>query len=191
MIATSRSAGIRTTSPSPAVLQFRWHAAGLAAMILFGCTQIGMAASRSAEIGTAPRARALCSEIVGVQPGDRHFHDCVASLADSLESARIDHTIMQARGKCFAQGLLPETSELSLCLLRAANVSAPAEMTERIERLDADIDPRPPQSDSPDSLLGREQQACARTGFDPAFGAFASCVADLQSALQNTDMPAN
>jgi hypothetical protein len=42
-----------------------------------------------------------------------------------------------------------------------------------------------------DTVLRREQHACARLGFDPAFGAFANCVADLQGALQRTDFPSD
>ena len=40
-----------------------------------------------------------------------------------------------------------------------------------------------------DAVHHREQQACVRLGFDPAFGIFSNCVADLQFALQRLDVP--
>ena len=54
-------------------------------------------------------------------------------------------------------------------------------------------------AETPESYAGtsftavrhREEQACARVGFNPAFGAFSSCVADLQASLQWYDTPNN
>jgi hypothetical protein len=44
---------------------------------------------------------------------------------------------------------------------------------------------------SVDEIHRREQLSCARLGFDPAAGAFASCVAGLAGTLAAIDMPLN
>ena len=184
----------------PHVSSLWTRAAFAAALMLLAGAQAGMAGSGAADILPSPQiaqARTLCSGIIGVHPGDGRFNGCVASLAASLQSARQEHAIIQARSMCFARGLKPGSSDLALCLLQAAKespVSAaadpPDELTANAKKGDQTA-----SSDTLTSALGtvsdKEQQACARTGFDPAFGAFANCVADLQSALQNVDMPAN
>jgi len=178
-----------------------WTKATLAAaLMLLGSARAGMADSGATDT-SAPRqiarARTLCSGIVGVDPGDSRFSGCVASLAASLQSARQEHAIIQARGMCFVQGLKPGSSDLALCLLQAAKTSPVPGAADPSDELAASAKKgdQTASSYTLTSSLGtvsdREQQACARTGFDPAFGAFANCIADLQSALQNIDMPTN
>ena len=43
---------------------------------------------------------------------------------------------------------------------------------------------------SSDDVFRREQLSCARLGLDPADGAYASCVADLEATLAAIDNPA-
>jgi hypothetical protein len=176
-----------------------WTKAAFAALMLVGSAQAGMADSGAADIPPAPMAQAhtLCSGIIGVDPGDGRFNGCVASLAASLQSARQEHAIIQARSMCFARGLKPGSSDLALCLLEAAKArpfsgaaDPPDELTASAKKADQTASFHTLTS-SLGTISDREQQACARTGFDPAFGAFASCVADLQNVLQNVDMPPN
>lgn len=142
------------------------------------------------------QAQEICEIVVRVQPDDEHFDGCVTSLEGSLERASREHTVVHARNECVAQGLKPGSSDLALCLLRAADATPgatdppnqPNLMTGgRNERAPSSID----SSASPDNAMQREQQACAELGFDPAFGAFENCVADLQSTLQRIDFSAN
>ena len=178
-----------------------WTKAVLAAaLMLLGGAQASVAGSIAAAIpapAQVAQARTLCGDIVGVHPGDTHFNGCVASLAASLQSAHQEHAILQARSMCFARGLKAGSSDLTLCLLRAAKESPDPAAVDTSEEptVSAEKEAQSASSYTLISSLGtvsdREQQACARTGFDPAFGAFANCIADLQSALQNTDMPAN
>jgi hypothetical protein len=51
--------------------------------------------------------------------------------------------------------------------------------------------PEPYVGTSFDAVHYREQQACARLGFDPAFGAFSNCVANLQANVERLDFPNN
>jgi hypothetical protein len=144
------------------------------------------------------QARATCETVIRVQPGDEHFRGCVSSLVGSLENVSREHAVVRARNNCFAQGLKPGSSDLAVCLLQAADATPSSDMmnaTVQVSRL-IDIGEGPTSAGSDFSasfhtVLQREQQACARLGFDPAFGAFANCVADLQDVLQRTDFSAN
>lgn len=137
------------------------------------------------------QARELCTEIIGVGTGDARFKGCVASLAGSLQSARQEHVVIQARGECFARGLQPGSPELSLCLLNASAVNPESSTANPLIGGSGDPSSAPKAILELGDLTDREQQACARTGFDPAFGAFANCVANLQGVLQITEIPAN
>jgi hypothetical protein len=168
--------------------------------MLMSSINAGMAASDIPDSRPADQiayVRELCSEIIGFHPGEEHFKGCASSLADSLRSAGHEHAIVQARSQCFAQGLNPGSSDLALCLLRAANAHpVPGAWTppDDLNPIDNKYDRALSAQDftpSLGSISDREQQACARLGFDPAFGDFANCVANLQSEVQNIDMPSN
>jgi hypothetical protein len=171
-----------------------------AGLMLLGGAQASMAGPAAADIPPPvqiAQARTLCSEIVGVDPGDSRFNGCVASLVASLQSAGQEHTVIEARSECVARGLRPGSTELSLCLLNASAVNPKSGDADTLIEGTASGNTRD-QPDGPSAhptslgnISDREQQACTRTGFDPAFGAFANCIADLQSALQNIDMPTN
>jgi hypothetical protein len=170
-----------------------------AAVALFGAIAIASMAApveASGKPGAEQFAGQICQSIIRVQPGESQFDGCVSSLTDSLESARGERAVVQARHACFAQGLRSGSADLSLCLLRAADtkpgpgaIELPAIASVTVGIMD---DPQSSKSYfavSPDTKFRRDQQACARLGFDPAFGAFANCVADLQGMLQAIDAP--
>jgi hypothetical protein len=170
----------------------------LTALMLAGSINAAVASSDNAHNRSADQiayARDLCSGVIGFHPGEGHFNGCVSSLADSIQSASREHVVIQARSRCFAQGLKPGSANLALCLLQAANANpVPGAWTPDLHAID-NMDNRTMSAQdstpSPGTISDREQQACARLGFDPAFGDFASCVADLQSVVQNVDMPSN
>ncbi len=144
------------------------------------------------------QAQEVCEVVVRVQPDDEHFDGCVSSLKGSLESASRERAVVHARSKCFAEGLKPDSSDLAVCLLQAADatpssdmINTPVQMSRLIDTTEGPTSAGSDFSASFDTVLQREQQACARLGFDPAFGAFANCVADLQGTLQRTDFSAN
>jgi hypothetical protein len=146
--------------------------------------------------GVKQLAQQICQLVIGVQPGESQFEGCTSSLSDSLESISRGRAVAQARNGCFAQGLKPGSADLSLCLLRAADTTPdPAAVKlPDIASMTAGVAADPQSSKSyfavtQGTKFHREQQACAMLGFDPAFGAFANCVADLQSTLQTIDMP--
>jgi hypothetical protein len=144
------------------------------------------------------QAQQICEAVIHIRFGDGHFDGCVSSLADSLQSATRYHAVENARNACFARGFRPNSPDLSLCLLQAAvtnpgsYVVAPTMSPRSMasEGLGPDFS-GPDFPASLDVVLRREQQACARVGFDPAFAAFETCVADLQVALQRIDLREN
>jgi hypothetical protein len=144
------------------------------------------------------QAQETCETVILVQPGDEHFRGCVSSLMGSLENASREHAVVRARNNCFAQGLKPRSSDLSLCLLQAADSVSRSDVTDQPHQLNMVTGKKEDQASSRyalfasfDTVFERERQACARLGFDPAFGAFANCVADLQGTVQRIEMPTN
>ena len=167
-----------------------------AAVALIGAMAIAsmIAPAQAADLtGSEQLVHQICQTVIRVQPGESEFDGCVSSLADSVESASRGRAVAQARDVCFEQGLKPGSADLSLCLLRAADTMpgpGTVDLPGTASVATAD-DPRSANSYfavSPDTKFRREQQACARLGFDPAFAAFANCVANLQSTLQAIDM---
>ena len=134
------------------------------------------------------QARSICENVVHLQPADGLFKECTSSLDESLKSASRARAVWQARDACFASTPKLDSTSLNLCLLRAAETKADADeaMPVSISR----------QAESTVSFyaasreinLEREQRACALIGFDPAFGAFAKCVSNLQDAVENREI---
>jgi hypothetical protein len=173
--------------------KFAQHARAHALTALFGTIAVAglvAPAHASGKTGAEERARQICQMVIGVRPGEYHFSDCVSSLSDSLESASVARAVAKARNACFAKGLEVGSAALSSCLLQAENAKPAVSAdqpgsTSLVLGLTGD-----PQTSEPytaasfDTVLRRERQACALTGFDPVSSGFADCVSNLQSTLQ-------
>jgi hypothetical protein len=169
-----------------------------AATALIGATMIAstiVPAEASGKISPEQFARRICQSVIRVQPGVSEFDGCVSSLTDSAQSISRGRAVAQARDVCFARGLKPGSTDLNLCLLRAADTKADPDAIDLPDTAGVAAgmtnDPQSSKSYfvvSSDTKIHREQEACARLGFDPAFGAFANCVANLQGTLQGIDM---
>jgi hypothetical protein len=185
----------RTKSASFGALSLRSKAAIVGVLILTGFTANAQAMSNMSDnptSGQLARARQICESVIRVRPGEEHFTGCVSSLTGSLQNVSRVHAVVQARNACFAEGLKPDSTDLSLCLLQAddarpaAEAASPPGMANTTEiemkqSSEADV------STSFDAVFHREQQACAQLGLDAAFGTFDSCVASLQGTLQRID----
>jgi hypothetical protein len=173
----------------------RTHAAAalIGAVAIVTTTALASAIDRT---GSERLAGQICRSVIRLQPGESEFDACVSSLADWVERAQTGRAVALARETCFDQGLKPASADLSLCLLRAADTKPVAGFLEPLNTASA-VSAEGPRSDqayfdvSRDIKFRREQEACARLGLDPAFSAFASCVAGLQSSLQGIDMEGN
>jgi hypothetical protein len=198
MFHSSRTVRAATKSELSKAWPLRTNTNILTALVLASSINAGMASSDTAHDRSANQiayARDLCTGVIGFYPGEEHFNGCVSSLADSIQNANRGHAIVQARTQCFAQGFNPGSSDLALCLLRADNANPVAGAWTPPDDLNG-IDNKDDRAmfaftSSLGTISDREQQACARLGFDPAFGDFAICIANLQSVVQNVDVPSN
>jgi len=170
----------------------------LTALMLMSSFNAAMASSdvtHNRPAGQIAYARELCNEVMGFHPDEEHFNGCVSSLVDSLQSASREHAIVEARGQCFAQGQKAGSTGLDLCLLQAAHANpvagawTPPDDLNAVDNKDDRAMSAHDFTPSLGTIFDREQRACARLGFDPAFGDFVGCVSDLQNVLQNIDMP--
>jgi hypothetical protein len=190
MLMSTDQVHIRTKSASSGSLSLRCKAAIIGALALTGVAANAQAMSNTSDnptSGQLAQARQICESVIRVQPGEEHFAGCVSSLTGSLQSVRHVHAVVQARNACFAEGLKPDSADLSLCLLRADGATAsPSEMANTME-IGMKQSSEPDVSTSFDAVFHREQQACAQLGLDPALGSFDSCVASLQDTLQRID----
>lgn len=161
--------------------------------VLFGTIAVAglvAPAHASGKTGAEESAQQICQMVIGVRPGEYHFNDCVSSLSDSLESARLARAVAKARNACFAKGLEVGSAALSSCLLQSENAKPAAfadqpGSTSLVVGLTSDLQTSEPYARASfDTVLRRERQACALTGFDPVSSGFADCVSNLQSTLQ-------
>jgi hypothetical protein len=139
----------------------------------------------------------VCQSVMRVRPGEEHYANCVESLSDSVQSLGQGQALQQARGDCLEKGFQPNSPGLAECELRATEAtpapSAPRASGPAVSPVSQVEEPGSGKSyfsTSPRDVFRREQLSCARLGFDPAGGAFASCVASLQAALFAADNPA-
>jgi len=170
------------SSPKPRE-PFIFFAVGIAAACLLGAAPADASAQpdRDGELGR------ICTSVVGLQAGERHYAACVQSLSQSLEGLHESAGRGLARRGCRAHGYRPDTADLARCGLAAG----PAEMRRG--------EPYPAQNPggsrsyfmvSRETAFQRDQLACARVGFDPDQTPFGDCAADLRAALARASSPA-
>jgi hypothetical protein len=161
---------LKTTSP---------RALGLALAALTAAA--GFAGAPAASASMSDAVAGVCTRVVGLTPGEKHFAACVQSLSHSLQSLRRGEDGAQARQACLARGYAPQSPGLAECELAALPVltSSPGQAGQTSV-------PGGSQSYftvSKRTAFQRDRLACARLGFEPAAGAFDDCVADLRAAL--------
>lgn len=137
----------------------------------------------------------VCQTVMHVQPGEEHYDACVESLSDSMQSLNRGSALQQARGHCLDEGLSPDSPGWGECELQSAErqpvaARSPNLAISGVGQMQEPGSSKSYFSTSPHDVFRREQLSCARLGFDPADGAFAGCVASLQSALFAADNPA-
>ena len=131
-----------------------------------------------------------------LEPGISHYQACIASLSDSLQDVNDAHVASQADEDCRTKGLKPDSADLAECVLKSIEAKPRSATTE------ASILASPPNSAKvmpvsvgnfylvpPHETRRREEMACARLGFEPPNGAFASCVKLLNDNFYAIDNP--
>jgi hypothetical protein len=132
----------------------------------------------------------VCQSVVGVEPSEARYFACVGALSDSAKNLGRGRALQQARGDCLSRGYRPGSPDLDVCVVQSsdqARATAPdMAMSHPMEAPGlAKSYAYAPQRE----VHRREELSCARMGLDPSSGAFASCVAGLDSALFAADNP--
>jgi hypothetical protein len=131
-----------------------------------------------------------------LEPGISHYQACIASLSDSLQDVNDAHVVSQADADCRAKGLKSDSADLAECVLNsvetkpnlvATKVSTVASSPNSAKAMPVSVGNF--YLASPHETRRREELACARLGFEPPKGAFASCVKLLDDNFYAIDNP--
>jgi hypothetical protein len=180
--------------------QFRRRLTAASVGVLACISIAGYAAAGAFNPGNAPasqvaRVGRICESVIGLEPGEEHYYGCVESLSNSLQKLSQGGAVQQAHADCLDRGFRPDSPGLAECVLKSADDGPyPARETSELGNSGAMDEPGGSKSyfsASPHTAFQRERLACARLGFDPAYSAFDSCVADLASTLFGADNPMN
>jgi hypothetical protein len=183
----------------------------LAGASMVSCATAPAYNPQTPQSGPSARVAAICQNVMGLSPTERltggnwlgndkldywtsHYRGCIVSLSDSLQNARDAEVSRQAADRCRAQGLLPGSPDLALCVLKTANEhpepsessAAAATQTAVSENLTAQGSY---YQASPHETARREQVACAALGLSPAEPEFKSCVQELSATFYSIDHP--
>ena len=168
-------------------------AAALACMLAFSSVSVcanaapynpdGLPADQVASIGRT------CQSVMRLEPNEEHYQRCVESLLDSAKTLNEGRALQAARANCLDQGLQPGGPGFAECELHPAHVQPVRAIATPANDMTAPGDSKSYPYASSRDVLRREQLSCARLGIDPADGAFANCVAGLQSSMFDADHP--
>jgi hypothetical protein len=123
------------------------------------------------------------------------YRGCIVSLSDSLQSRLDTQTAQRADANCRAKGFDTGSPDLALCVLRSINSRPEPAATQAASASAMPVSEKMPTAGgsytyaSPHENARREQAACAALGFEPAHGAFQSCVKGLSDTFYAIDHP--
>lgn len=130
----------------------------------------------------------ICGPALGAHQGDSYFLACRSSLAASVKDEETGKQLVATQKRCTARGLTHGSPALALCVLDEKAVAAAPRTAKRVQILQASTSI---VVASNDEIHRRAQRSCAMLGFDPAYPAFASCVSNLQSSLDQANSTIN
>jgi hypothetical protein len=148
---------------------------------LSGCASAGPYNPSDLPPPQLSQVQELCHSVMGIPPGIGLSSDCVENLSNSAVALSGGRTLQGARRACLRKGLAPGQLALSQCELTAVSQPSAPEV-----RVDTSGLQRPAKSyfnASFDEVRRREQDVCARLGYDPIDGSFTQCVGSLDAAL--------
>lgn len=146
-----------------------------------GCASAGPYNPSDLPTPQLSQVQELCHLVMGIPPGVGLSSDCVENLSSSAAALSQGRTLLDARRTCLGKGLAPGQPGLSQCELATASQRSAWDV-----QVDTTGLQRPAKSyvnASFDEVRRREQDACARLGYDPINAGFAQCVASLNAAL--------
>lgn len=187
--------------------------------VMVGASMVGCATSPDYNpdtLGSTAFARVagICQNVMGLSPTERltggnwlgndkldywtsHYRGCIASLSDSLQSARDTEVVQQAEERCRAKGLQSGSPDLALCVLQTANAHPEPADTAAVASGQTPVGTGGENLTaagsyyfaSPHETARREQFACAALGLSPAQPDFKTCVQQLSATFYAIDHP--
>jgi hypothetical protein len=132
----------------------------------------------------------VCQTVVGVEPSEARYYACVGALSDSAKNLGRGRALQQARSDCLGRGYGAGSPDLDVCTVQSADHERPRAQDTAMSRPMEEPGLAKSYAYVPQrEVHRREELSCARMGMDPSSGAFASCVAGLDSALFAADNP--
>jgi hypothetical protein len=164
------------------------HSLALTAASAALATTTGVTAS-AAQTAFAGNVAAVCQSVLGTDPGTSQQGACVDALSQSARHVAEHREQADARRTCAVARARADDPVFDRCVVqqrRARGDGPPAQVQASSGRAAG-----PYSHASPSEIRYRERLACADLGLDPDAAGFASCVANLDSALFAADHPMN
>ena len=131
---------------------------------------------------------AICRSVMRLSPGTSDFGACTDSLGATLQQIGAARAIGDARQTCLDAGLRPGDPGLAVCEVKSRHAGIAREPLLQPASVEAG------KSYPYMSFRERrrsEQLSCANLGLEPGGSAFGGCVAGLDAALLDADVPAH
>jgi hypothetical protein len=128
----------------------------------------------------------LCRSVMGISVGIGLYSDCVENVSGSAVAIAQARALDAVRRDCLARGLAPGQPGLSKCELTMVSQRSTPALAAADVRIDTAGLEKPAKSyfnASFDEGRRREQDVCARLGYDPVSAGFAQCVTSLDTAI--------
>ena len=155
--------------------------------LLLGAAQAAPAAPNAeASSGVAD----ICRSVMGTDPGTSQQGACVDALSHSVRRLSDAGTHADARRACEANGVRTDDPAFDRCMVQRSHGARGEGPPARVQATSGRA-AGPYSHASPSEIRYRERLACASLGLAPDTQAYASCVANLDSALFEADHPTN
>jgi hypothetical protein len=164
-----------------------WIPAIAAASVLLGAAQ----AAPAAPYGEGSSGvHGICRSVMGTGPGTSQEGACVDALSHSVRRLSDSGTHADARRACEANGVRTDDPAFDRCVVQRIHGTRGDGPPARVQATSGRA-AGPYSHASPSEIRYRERLACASIGLDPDTQAYASCVANLDSAMFEADHPTN
>jgi hypothetical protein len=164
-----------------------WIPTIAAASVLLGAAQAAPAATYAeGRSGVAD----ICRSVMGTSSGTSQQGACMDALSHSVRRLSDAGTHADARRACESTGLRADDPAFDRCIVQRIHGARGDGPPTRIQATSGRA-AGPYSHASPSEIRYRERLACASLGLDPDTQAYASCVANLDSAMFEADHPTN
>jgi len=151
-----------------------------------GCASAGPYNPSSLAPTQLGQVQQLCRSVMGISIGTGLDSDCVENVSGSAMAIAQARALGAARHACLGKGLAPGQVGLSRCELTTVSQRSAPTLAAADVKVDTSGLEKPAKSyynASFDEVRRREQDVCARLGYDPINAGFDQCVGSLDAAL--------